>query len=319
MIVLLASPIIGQQAVPPGRPATRGRVPALVTFVAPEYPGRAHVYGTQTVITVDVVVGRDGRVQDAVVLWPPPDPPPPRQAPYLVNLGSPAQFREPVLKAVRQWIFDPSSIATPTVTVPVSIRFEILPSSRQPSFFADATSQPAIVTPADFEVVYSFGVYGCRLDTRAAEFRMSGAARAPYSPAVVAVRLTALQRDAIYREMVRVGFFEYGSFPVNYSRAPEPSLPDARFETSTTGIEVLVQAAPAMPRFTQPSVRHTIEAWRGGTSKTVSWDDQYIGPALTPAVEGIRLVIDRLQQVLKEHDAVRLLGPPVTDMCRAPQ
>ena len=68
----------------------------------------------------------------------------------------------------------------------------------------------------------------------------------------------------------------------------------------------------------QPSVRHTIEAWRGGTSTTVTWDDQYIGPALSREMEGIRLVIAQLHRVLQENDAVRLPGPPVTNMCRAP-
>jgi hypothetical protein len=59
--------------------------------------------------------------------------------------------------------------------------------------------------------------------------------------------------------------------------------------------------------------------WRGGTSRSVTWDDQYVGPALSREIKGIRLVIARLQRVIQEHDAVRLLGPPVNDMCRAPQ
>ena len=285
-------------------------MPALVNFVAPQFPGVAFLYRTQATVELDIVIGRDGRVRDVIVRSPPPPP----ELPILAF-----QLRDPVVKAVRQWTFDPSSIAAPTITVPVSVRFEVLPEPRPVSFFDDATAQPPIATPADFEVVYSYGAYGCRLDTRAKEFRMSGALHSPYAPAVVPVALTAAQRDAIYREMVRVGFFEFGTMPVNYSRVPAASPVDARFETGATGIDVFVRAVPASPTFVQPSVRHTIEAWRDGTSKSVTWDDQYIGPALSPQVEGIRLVIARLQQVLLEHDAVRLLGPPVTDMCRAPQ
>jgi len=321
IIVLLGSRIIGQQA-PPVRPGPAVRVPALVTFVAPEYPGWARFLRSQTVVTLDLVVGRDGRVQEVVVLAPPAPAPPPsssRAAPLLVDPGSLAQFRDSVLKAARLWTFDPSSIASPTVTVPIRVRFEMLPAPLPTSFFADEASQPPVAVPADFEVVYSYGVYGCRLETRAAEFRMSGRLHSPYSPAVVPVTLTTTQRETIYREMMRVGFFEYGSIPVDYRRVPPSPPADARFETSATGIDVFVRAVPEIGTVVQPSVRHTIEAWRGGTSKSVTWDDQYVGPALSREIEGIRLVIATLQRVLQEHDAIRLLGPPITDMCRAPQ
>ena len=129
----------------------------------------------------------------------------------------------------------------------------------------------------------------------------------------------AANREAIYREMMRVGFFDYGAVTVDYSGVPKPPPSDARFETGTTGIEVFVRAVPTMGISVQPSVRHTIEAWQGGTLKRVTWDDQYVGPALSREIEGIRLVIARLQRVIQENDSVRLLGPPVTNMCRAPQ
>ena len=326
LVVFLVSPLSGQQVIPPVRPGPAARVPVLVNFVAPEYPGRARIVRSQAVVTLDVVVGGDGRVQDVVVLsplpLPPPAPPPAllpaRVARLVVDLGDPAQFREPVVKAVRQWTFEPSSIAATAVTIPVRVSFEMLPAPRQSSFFGDESAVPPIATPADFEVIYSFGGYGCRLDTRAGEFRMSGAPSSPYSPVAVRVTLTPAQRESIYREMVRVGFFESGSIPVDYSRVPNTAPSEARFETGTAGIEVLVRAVPEMGVSAQPSVRHTIEASRGGTSKTVTWDDQYVGPALSREMEGIRLVIERLQRVLQEHDAVRLLGPPVTNRCRAP-
>lgn len=316
--VLLGAPMTGEQVTQPVPAGPAARVPTLVTFVAPEHPGLARDLGTRALVTLDVVVGRDGRVQDVVVLTPPPAPPTPRQLPLLVDLGSPAQFREPVLSAVRQWTFDPSSIAAPAVTIPVTVRFEVVPAPRPESFFTGETSQPSLAAPDDFEVVYSYGAYGCRLDTRVGEFSMSGARSSPHSPASVPVTLTSTQRDTIYREMVRVGFFEYGSIPVDYSQVPKAPPSEARFETGPAGIEVLVRTVPVMGVSAQPSVRHTIEASRGGTSKVVTWDDQYVGPALSREMEGIRLVIARLQRVIQEIDAVRLLGPPVTSMCRGP-
>lgn len=318
LVALLASPIAGQQALQMVRSGSAIRVPKLVTFVPPDYPPWGRLYRSQTVITLEVVVGRDGRVQDVVILAPPPVRSRPPEASLLMDPGSPAQFREPILKAVRQWVFDQPSLAEPTVTVPVSVRFEMLPTPRPASFFADEASQPPVAAPADFEVVYVYGAYGCRLDTRAGEFRMSRRPASPYSPAVVPVALTAAQRDVVYREMARVGFFDYRSIPVDYLRVSTAPPPEARFESGATGIEVFVRAVPVVGVTAQPSMRHTIEVWRGGTSKSFTWDDQYAGPALSREIEGIRLVIATLQRVIQETDAIRLLGPPVTNTCRAP-
>jgi hypothetical protein len=309
---------VAAQDAPSVRAGTPGvPVPVLIKTGEPEYPFFVLNNRTSGVVTLDASLSRDGRVQEVRALDPPPDPSrDPRLLLLVSELGS---LRDSALAYVRKWEFEPRAGGPSIITVPVTVRFEVLPYLPVPSFFGEGA--PSGAPPADFELVYTYG-RTCRLDTRAGSFSTSpphgGAAEA-----TVPFQLSDDDRASIYREMVRVGFFDYG-FDLKAARnaddlgkVPGVPPPAATFEVRQDGIVATVSGAPGRGTYAQPSAVHLFQVTRSGRQTAVFWDDAYVGPAITREIEGVRSVIRVVQSIIRSSDGLGDLAA-IRTACRGP-
>jgi hypothetical protein len=271
---LVASPA-AQQA-PPAVAGTQAvGVPDRLSLVGLERLAMSFV-STARVATLDVVVARDGTVQS------------------VRNTSNPPWDKwDQLVEVVRQWRFESRPATTPSsIIVPVTIRF----GPPVPTFFDDAA--PLVEAPADFALVYTAG--RCSFDTRAGTFThrsLSGD-----DVVVLPFILGDVERNLIYREMLHVGFFNYRTkIEVDYSRIPEWPVGVTR-ETRQDGI--LVTVGIELAEQVTPSMWHEFRVWRQGRESTVGWSDQYIGPAMSREIAGVRRVIGVVQSIMSNHPAV---------------
>jgi TonB family protein len=114
---VIEAPIVPQRRPPRIAPARIPRIshrfvgdnpPAKppISTLSPNYPAQAQSAGIEGVVVLDLVIGTDGRVQDADVIM--------GQVPVLAQAA---------LDAVRQWRFEPTLVDD--VAVPVTIRVEV--------------------------------------------------------------------------------------------------------------------------------------------------------------------------------------------------
>lgn len=297
-------------------------VPVLENFVAPPYPGTAWAITPVTQASADVVVSSDGRVIDVRVLQPeePPASSVPRGATSPFAFGNrfeslqPVAIRRSLDTAIRQWRFAPAiSDGRPaSVVVQVGFRFETFPPPEMSMLHSHVvTDNPR---PADFSLNYAYG--RCVLDTLSATFTMLPVQDEPVTR--VAMALEPGELDSLYREMVRVGFFDYPAL-IRVSDSPVPPyFEEAAVVRRSTGIEVTIRATHNSHTLTNPSVTHKFEVVQNGRTYRVAWSDIDSGPAFTLEVSGVRSVIAVAQRIIKGKSSLPALEP-VRRECRSLQ